>query len=69
MTDVQRRILEDLAKRTRQSSREEWEAERENLEREGWIQSGLAIAGAGHYVTDAGKAALKLEQMKEPVTT
>jgi hypothetical protein len=28
----------------------------------GWLESGIAIAGSGHYVTDAGRAALKEAQ-------
>lgn len=74
MTDVQRRILEDFADKTlvklyRQDGRvratqAEWDAEREAILQAGWLESGFAIAGDGHHVTDAGRAALKLEQMK-----
>lgn len=74
MTDVQRRILEDFAdpnlvRRYRQDGRvrsteAEWRAEREAILQAGWLESGFAIAGDGHRVTDAGKAALKLEQSK-----
>ena len=78
MTDVQRRILEDflsLAKTATfkrpelRSTRNEWEAERVNLVKAGWLESGIAIAGRGHVVTIAGREALdkmnKLDTLKE----
>jgi hypothetical protein len=79
MTDAQRRILEDFDDKSLvqlyrseghvRSTRSEWDAERENILREGWLDTGIAIAGCGHYITEAGRAALKLEQMKGPVVT
>jgi hypothetical protein len=77
MNDAQRRILEDFADKNllalhrqdgkTRSTRAEWEAERENLLQAGWLESGIAIAGNGHHITDSGRAALKLEQMKVPM--
>jgi hypothetical protein len=74
MTDAQRRILEDFADKNlvqlyrqdgkTRSTRAEWETECENILREGWLESGFAIAGDGHRLTDKGRAALKLEQLK-----
>ncbi len=78
MTDVQRRILQDfenLAKTATfkrsalRSTRREWEAERVNLMKAGWLETGIAIAGRGHTVTSSGRAALdemdRLDTLKE----
>jgi hypothetical protein len=77
MNDAQRRILEDfsdlnLVRHYHQDGRvratqAEWDAERETILQAGWLESGFAIAGDGHRLTDKGRAALKLEQMKVPM--
>lgn len=76
MTDAQRRILEDfadpkLSEKTRRSARHEWETEREFIVQAEWLETGIAVAGCGHRITDVGRAALKnaqrMEEMRGPV--
>lgn len=63
MTEVQRRILEDFAdqKHTRhsRSTMQEWNENKNELLKLGWLANGSAIAGYFHYLTDEGLAALK----------